>query len=469
MSATGPGKLPSRGRVLVVEDEAYVRDSLTEILRERGYEIVEAGTAGDAVRVLAHAPIDVVLTDFRLPGADGLALVKQIQSTSPEVPVVVLTGQGTIASAVECLKSGASDYLLKPADPEALEVALERALAGRALRREVQYLRAAGREVEPLGQSPAWRRALEMIDAAAASDSIVLLRGESGTGKDLLARRLHQKSRRAAGPYIRVNGAAVPLELWESEFFGHRRGSFTGASADREGWFQLAHRGTLFLDEVGAMPPAAQPKLLRAIQDGEFHRLGEQQPTRVDVRIVAATNADLESEIKDGRFRADLYYRLNVLPIRVPPLRERPEDVAVLARAFAADVAARLGRPAPDLDEETLARLASYPWPGNVRELRSVIERALILHPGRGLAALDLAPEPVAPSSAADSAPGGPPAPDDLTLRESLNRLERSLLVEAHRRAHGVRREAARLLGIDARNLAYYCRKHGLDPDTLAE
>jgi len=469
MSTTGAGKVPSRGRVLVVEDEAYVRDSLTEILRERGYDIVEAGTASDAVRVLAHAPIDVVLTDFRLPGADGLALVKQIQSTSPDVPVVVLTGQGTIASAVECLKSGASDYLLKPADPEALEVALERALAGRALRREVQYLRAAGRETEPLGQSLAWRRALEMIDAAAASDAIVLLRGESGTGKDLLARRLHQKSRRAAGPYIRVNGAAVPLELWESEFFGHRRGSFTGASADREGWFQLAHRGTLFLDEVGAIPSAAQPKLLRAIQDGEFHRLGEQQSTRVDVRIVAATNADLESDVKDGRFRADLYYRLNVLQIRVPPLRERLEDIAVLARAFAADVAARLGRPAPDLDAETLARLASYPWPGNVRELRSVIERALILHPGRGLAALDLAPEPVAPSPAADAAPGGPPAPDDLTLRESLNRLERSLLVEAHRRAHGVRREAARLLGIDARNLAYYCRKHGLDPDTLAE
>jgi two-component system response regulator AtoC len=469
MSTAGAGKPTPRGRVLVVEDEVYVRDSLTAILRERGYDVVEAGTVADAVRVLGQAPIDVVLTDFRLPGADGLALVKQVQASAPDVPVVVLTGQGTIASAVECLKAGASDYLLKPADPEALEVALERALAGRALRREVQYLRAAGRETEPLGESPAWRRALEMIDAAAASDSIVLLRGESGTGKDLLARRLHQKSRRATAPYIRVNGAAVPLELWESEFFGHRRGSFTGASADREGWFQLAHRGTLFLDEVGAMPSEAQPKLLRAIQDGEFHRLGEQQPTRVDVRIVAATNADLESDIKEGRFRADLYYRLNVLQIRVPPLRDRPDDIALLARAFAADVAARMGRPAPELDEETLARLRSYPWPGNVRELRSVIERALILHPGRGLAALDLAPEPVAPAPSAETAAGGSAAPDELTLRENLNRLERSLLVEAHRRAHGVRREAARLLGIDPRNLAYYWRKHGLDPDTLTE
>ncbi len=470
MSSSSPaaGKPTPRARVLVVEDEVYVRDSLTAILRERGYEIVEAGTVAEALHVLGQAPIDVVLTDFRLPGADGLVLVKQVQASAPDVPVVVLTGQGTIASAVECLKAGASDYLLKPADPEALEVALERALAGRALRREVQYLRGTGREAEPLGESPAWRRALEMIDAAAASDSIVLLRGESGTGKDLLARRLHQKSRRGAGPYIRVNGAAVPLELWESEFFGHRRGSFTGASADREGWFQLAHRGTLFLDEVGAMPAGAQPKLLRAIQDGEFHRLGEQQPTRVDVRIVAATNADLESDIKEGRFRADLYYRLNVLQIRVPPLRERADDIELLARAFAAEVAARVGRPAPALDGETLARLRSYPWPGNVRELRSVIERALILHPGRGLAALDLAPEPVSSAMSADSAAGSV-APDELTLRENLNRLERSLLVEAHHRAHGVRREAARLLGIDPRNLAYYWRKHGLDPDSLTE
>jgi len=467
MSTTG-GVKSTRGRVLVVEDEAYVRESLTEILRDQGYEVAEAGTVAEAMSLLARAPVDVVLTDFRLPDADGLDLVRQVQALSPDVPVVVLTGQGTIASAVECLKSGASDYLLKPADPEALEVALDRAMAGRALRREVQYLRtAAGRDVAPIGSSPAWRRVLEMVDAAALTDSAVLLRGESGTGKELLARRLHQKSRRAAGPYVRVNGAAIPLEMWESEFFGHRRGSFTGASADREGWFQVAHRGTLFLDEVGAMPAEAQPKLLRTIQDGEFHRLGDQQPTRVDVRIVAATNADLEADIKDGRFRADLYYRLNVLQILVPPLRDRPEDIPLLARSFAGDVAARVGRPAPDLDAETIARLRAYSWPGNVRELRSAIERALVLHPGRGLAALDLAPEPVAPPASADAASAE--GSETLALRDNLNRLERSLLVEAHRRAHGVRREAARLLGIDARNLAYYCRKHGLDFDSLAE
>jgi two-component system response regulator AtoC len=453
-----------RGRVLVVEDEAYVRESLAEILRERGYQPVEASTLAEGLGAVGTLPIDVVLTDFRLPDGDGLQLVRQARDLAPEVPVVVLTGQGTITSAVECLKSGASDYLLKPADPEALEVALERALAGRALRREVRYLRGAvDREREPLGESAAWRRVLEMVDAAAATDSVVLLRGESGTGKDLLARRLHQKSARAEAPYVRVNCAAVPTDMWESEFFGHRKGSFTGASADRDGRFQLAHRGTLFLDEVGAMPAETQAKLLRVIQDGEVHRLGDRQPVRVDVRIVAATNADLEAAIKEGRFRSDLYYRLNVLPILLPPLRERPDDVALLARAFVREVAARLGRPAPELDADTVSRLRAYSWPGNVRELHSVIERALVLHPRQGLAALDLAPEPVhadAPEPAAAASPG-----DDLNLRTSLNRLERSLIVEAQRRSRGVRREAARLLGVDARNLGYYFRKHGLDPD----
>jgi two-component system, NtrC family, response regulator AtoC len=467
------GAGPGQGKVLVVEDEAYVRESLAEILRERGYEAVVAATLAEGISLLATLPVDVVLTDFRLPDGDGLELVRQARELAPEVPVVVLTGQGTITSAVECLKSGASDYLLKPADPEALEVALERALAGRALRREVRYLRGAvDREREPLGESAAWRRVLEMVDAAAATDAAVLLRGESGTGKDLLARRLHQKSARAPFPYVRVNCAAVPTDMWESEFFGHRKGSFTGASADRDGRFQLAHRGTLFLDEVGAMPVETQAKLLRVIQDGEVHRLGDRLPVRVDVRIVAATNADLEAFIKEGRFRSDLYYRLNVLQIALPPLRERTDDIAPLARVFAREVAARLGRPAPDIDEETVARLRAYAWPGNVRELRSAIERALVLHPRQGLAALDLAPEPMGMDPAATETPGtaaAPSAASDLNLRHSLNRLERSLIVEAHRRSAGIRREAARLLGVDARNLAYYFRKHGLDPDAAVD
>jgi len=456
----------SRGRVLVVEDEAYVRDSLVEILRARRFDATAAGSVAEAVAHLARAPVDVVLSDLRMPGADGLDLVRRMQTTSPEVPVVILTGHGNVASAVECLKAGASDYILKPAEPEALEVALERALYGRALRREVKYLRStvAAQSEVAVGDSPPWRKVVAMIEAAAPTDSVVLLTGESGTGKELLARRLHALSPRASGPFVKVNCAAVPLEMWESEFFGHRKGSFTGASTDREGRFQLADRGTLLLDEVGAMPAAGQAKLLRVIQDGEFERLGDEQATRVNVRVVASTNSDLEAEVHAGRFRADLFYRLDVVRIDVPPLRERRDDIPPLARYFADQIAQKLGRSAPDLTSWTLGRLAAYHWPGNVRELRNVIERAMILDPARGLETLDLAP-----ASSVPPAEGAPLAERELNLRDALNKLERELLLQAHRRAEGVRKEAARLLGIDPRNLSYYMKKHDLDADAIEE
>jgi two-component system response regulator HydG len=447
-------------RVLVVEDEPYVRDSLLELLRARGFEVVGATGVADAQRQLERSPVDVVLTDLKMAGLTGLDLVNRMQTSSPGVPVIVLTGHGSVAAAVECLKAGAADFILKPADPQALEVSIERALEARALRREVAYLRGTvASEERPLGTSPAWMKVISMVEAAAPTDSTVLLRGESGTGKELLARLIHKLSARANGPYIRVNCAAVPIEIWESEFFGHRKGAFTGASSDREGRFHLADGGTLFLDEVGAMPAPAQAKLLRAIQDGEFDRVGDEQPTRVDVRFVAATNSDLEAEIKAGHFRDDLYYRLAVLQIRVPALRERPEDIPLLAERFAAEVASRLGREAPDVGPETAARLKSYSWPGNVRELQNVIERALILNPRQGLAELDIAPEAGVSSRNAHESAG------DLNLRDVLNRHERELLTEAQHRAKGVRKEAARLLGIDPRNLNYYLRKHGLDAD----
>jgi DNA-binding NtrC family response regulator len=450
----------TRGRVLVVEDEAYVRDSLVAVLRAGGYEVNAAASVAEGVALLAKAPVDVVLSDLRMPEADGLVLVRRMQASSPETPVIILTGHGNVASAVECLRAGASDYILKPADPEALEVALQRALEGRSLRREVRYLRGAvAPAADPVGESAAWRRVMAMVAAAAPTDSTVLLLGESGTGKELLARIVHRLSPRASGPFVRVNCAAIPLEMWESEFFGHRKGSFTGAAADREGRFHLAHRGTLLLDEVGAMPTAGQAKLLRAIQDGEFDRLGDDEPTRVDVRIVASTNSDLADEVKQGRFRADLFYRLNVVRIDVPALRERKEDIDLLARLVVEEVSARLGRPAPEIGPETLARLRAYSWPGNVRELRSVIERALILDPAHGLDSFDLLPAPAAgPLAAAEAAPGE----RELNLREALHRLEKEMLLEAQRRTGGVRKDAARLLGIDPRNFAYYLRKHGL-------
>ena len=454
-----------RGRVLVVEDEPYVRDSLGKLLAARGFEVTMADGVDAALQSLAKTSVDLVLTDLTMPGASGLDLLRRVRESSPRLPVVVLTGYGTVASAIECLKAGAADYILKPADPDALEVACERAMRQRALEREVDYLRSAGRaETElPLGQSAAWLETLRLVRAAAPTDSTVLLTGESGTGKEVLARLIHERSARSERAFVRVNCAAIPLEMWESEFFGHRRGAFTGASADRDGRFRLAHEGTLFIDEIGAMPLEAQAKLLRVIQDGEFQRLGDERATLVDVRIVAATNSDLESDVAAGRFRADLYYRLNVVRVAVPPLRDHKEDIPLLAAHFVSDVAGRLRRPAPALSPEAMAELMAYDWPGNVRELANVIERALVLSPDGGLSALNLSPVQgaAAPAKAAD-------APDDLDLRRALGRTERALLVEALRRSAGVRKEAARLLGIDQRNLGYSLRKHSVDPDAPA-
>jgi DNA-binding NtrC family response regulator len=486
-----PEARPPRGRVLVVEDEAYVRRSLGELLGARGFDVEVAESVTQAMNALARLPVDVVLTDLRMPAVTGLDLVHRVQGASPDVPVVILTGHGTIASAVECVRAGASDYILKPADPDALEVALDRALATRALKREVDYLRGGADDPDvPVGESRPWLEVVRLARAAAQSDAGVLLLGESGTGKELVARMIHRLSPRATGPYVRVNCAATPLEMWESEFFGHRKGSFTGAVADREGRFRLAHRGTLFMDEVGAMPLQAQAKILRVLQDGEFDRLGDERPTRVDVRIVAATNSDLDAEVRAGGFRQDLFYRLNVLRIDLPPLRSRPEDVPLLTERFVRRIAARLGRPAPAVGPGALEALASYSWPGNVRELQNVLERALILAPGDRLDRIEL-PRPGTPPgpAAADgagsprergawggAAGGGPPgggpevggAPGgagELNLRAALLRREREAVLEALRRARGVRKEAARLLGIDQRNLAYYFRKHAIDPD----
>jgi len=453
-----------RGRILIVEDEAYVRESLGALLGARGFDVHLAASLDAALDALARAPIDAVLSDLRMPGGDGLELTRRIADLFPEVPVVILTGFGTIASAVACLKAGASDYILKPADPDALETAIERNLATRTLKREVAYLRdGMGRLPEgeaPIGESPVWLDAMKKIRQAAATDATVLLLGESGTGKEVLARILHRLSPRAHAPYVRVNCSAVPMEMWESEFFGHRKGSYTGATSDREGRFRLADHGTLFMDEIGTMPLPAQAKILRVLQDGEFDRLGDEQPTKVDVRVVAATNSDIDADVAAGRFRQDLFYRLNVVRIEVPPLRRRVEDIPLLAARFAKEIAARLGRPEPRIDAEVVADLQAYAWPGNVRELRNVVERAMILSPGDALVSLDLPPVEGLASRAGEAA-----GASELNLRAAIGRREKEIVIEALKRSGGVRKEASRLLGIDQRNLGYYLRKHGIDPD----
>lgn len=460
-----PTRTPFRGSVLVVEDEAYVRESLRDMLDARGYETNSAPSVESALEVLARTPVDVVLTDLKMPGAGGLDLIQAVRKQFPDLPIVVLTGFGTISSAVECVRAGASDYILKPTDPDALQVALDRAVKARALVREVTYLRRVESESTlsadeiPVGSSPAWMQVMSMVRAAAGSDSTVLVLGESGTGKEVVAKLLHRLGARATGPYVRVNCAAIPLEMWESEFFGHRKGSYTGATADREGRFRLADRGTLFMDEVGSMPPPAQAKLLRVLQDGEFDRLGDEKPTRVDVRIIAATNSDLEADIAAGRFRQDLFYRLNVVRIEIPPLRNRPDDIPFLAEKFIREISTRLGRPSPSITATASDALLSYSWPGNIRELRNVIERALILNPGVTLQLPDL------PAVAEPTGTVAAPHDADLNLRSTLGRREKEVVIEALKRSGGVRKEAARLLGIDQRNLGYYLRKHAIEPD----
>ncbi|HVR29403.1 MAG TPA: sigma-54 dependent transcriptional regulator [Thermoanaerobaculia bacterium] len=447
------------GTVLVVDDEVYVRDSLASVLSRRDFAVRTAAGMAEALAADNLAGVDAVVTDLKLRGEDGLALVKALAAQDTPVPVIVLTGYGTVASAVECMQAGAYHYLLKPTDPVALALVLERALGEAKARRELDYLRSGGARREgrgPLGVSEGWRRVVELAEVAAPVDTSVLLLGESGTGKEEVAKLLHSRSRRAAAAFVPVNCAAIPPELFESEFFGHRRGAFTGAVADREGRFRVAHTGTLFLDEVDALPPPAQAKVLRVLQDGEFERVGDSRSTRVDVRLICATNVDLAAEVEAGRFRPDLYYRINVMPIRIPPLRERREDVEVLAEAFRAEFAARFAKEVRGIDPDALELMRRYAWPGNVRELRNVLERGVLLAAGMEITPADL------PFSGEVAPLDEPPEGSEFDLRSSLFRAERRLLEAALERTGGVRREAARLLGVDERNMAYYLRKHDL-------
>ncbi|HVS63811.1 MAG TPA: sigma-54 dependent transcriptional regulator [Thermoanaerobaculia bacterium] len=448
-----------RATVLLIDDEDYVRESLAELLVRRGYEVREAVSGDEALEHRRAEGVDAVVCDLRMPGTTGKELVAALAEAAPGTPVLMLTAHGTVRSAVECLRAGAADYLLKPVDADELELAIERSLDGAARSRELRYLRAGRvREGQRLvGGSPGWLRLLETVEQVAPSDSPVLFIGESGTGKEEVARYLQARSRRRDHAFVAVNCAAIPGELFESELFGHRRGAFTGAVADREGRFRVAHRGTLFLDEINSLSTTAQAKLLRVLQDGAFERVGDSHPTRVDVRIVCAANVELEKEVEAGRFRADLFYRINVITLRLPPLRDRPGDVRLLASAFVDELSAKLGRRTPAIGGDAMAALEAYGWPGNVRELRNVIERAILLAPGESIEAASL---PFVVASPADGAE--PAVSDDLDLKRRLKRAERDTLVAALERARGVRRQAAGLLGIDERNLAYYLRKHDL-------
>ncbi len=441
-------------RILLVDDEADTLDACTQILRKDGCLVETATSAQEAVRLLHARPFDLAITDLKMPQVDGLELLKAIKRIDPEMAVVIITGYATVETAVASMKEGAYDYIPKPFTPDELRLVVRNALERQELAGENADLRerlSASREALLVGASPAIQRVQQLIARVAETDSTVLILGETGTGKELVARAIHARSRRAAAPLITVNCAALPSELLESELFGHERGAFTGAIRRRRGSFELAHRGSLFLDEVGALAPALQVKLLRALQEGEVSPIGSERSLRVDVRILAATNRDLAQATREGTFRDDLFYRLNVVPIQTPPLRERKEDIPLLAEHFLAKYGRKLQKRVRGITPAALELLLAYDWPGNVRELEHSVERALILSEGdmldwESFAHLAPAARRARPGLPGARRPAGALA--DPTELPSLEKVERDYILEVLQATRWNRKRASEILGI---------------------
>jgi len=459
-------------RILFVEDDAAGREMGLFNLRRAGYEVEAAPTGDAALAVFAPGRFDLVVTDIRMPGISGMDLLQRVKEQDPDVPVIVVTAYGNLELAVAAMKAGAADFIGKPFNRDHLLLAVRRALEGRSLRRELRSLRirAAGVERSIVARSAAMRRVLDLTDRVARSDATVLVTGESGTGKELVARRIHVRSPRAEGPFVVLNCAAVPGELLESELFGHEKGAFTGAHRARPGRFRQADGGTLFLDEVGELPLPLQGKLLRVLQEKVVDVVGRDTPVAVDVRVVAATNRDLPALVREGRFREDLLYRLHVFELRVPPLRERPEDIEPLVRHFVARFA---GDRDVAIPEPVLAELRRRPWPGNVRELENACERLVILcaddtldpadlPPARG----GLVPPPSAPASTAPlTLDEWPPLPEGGL---SLVDLEKRVIERVLARQAGNVSAAARYLRVPRHILTYRMQKYGIRREDAA-
>ncbi len=446
-----------RGTLLIVEDDDEMRSYLQEELAERGYEVFGAAGGEEALERAAHADVDVVITDLMMPEMKGSELLEKMHARDRDLPIVIITAFGSIDSAVDAIKAGAYHYLAKPFRFEQLLATVEGALREKRLKDELRRLRDAfeERRFTIVAHSPSMKKVLDLIQRAAAAGTPVLLTGESGTGKELLARALHSESPRRTGPFLAVNCSAIPETLLESQLFGHRRGAFTDAREDRRGLFQEAGGGTILLDEIGDMPRSLQGKLLRVLQEKEVHPIGAPAPVQVDVRIVAATNRDLEVLVADGRFRNDLYYRLNVITIRVPALRERSEDLVPLVAHFLEKHGRRLGRSGCTLSSEAMDVLRRHPWPGNVRELENAIERALVLGRDDVLWVGDL------PETFRSRATGAPRLDGQPV---SLSEVEREYILKTLRAVRGNKAAAARVLGVDRKTLYRKLDLYGIRP-----
>ena len=444
--------------VLVVDDEPGMRMALQANFQREGWMVQTAAGAAEAVRKFAQYRFPLVVTDVRMPDGDGLQVMRSVRSSAPGTAVIILTAFGSVPEAVEAMHNGACDYLMKPFSFDQLQSSV-----GRVMQRIQQPAAVADADnVEIIGASAALRETLERARQAARTDADVLIEAESGAGKELVARFIHEVSNRRSRPFVAVNCAALPEHLLESELFGHVKGAFTGATAAKPGKFELADGGTLLLDEIGEMPLALQPKLLRVLQEREFERLGDTRAVRISIRIIATTNAPLFRMVEEGAFRPDLYYRLNVIPISVPPLRERLEDIASLAEHFAAKYAAAAGQAKPLLDPEFVAGLEKHQWPGNVREFSNFMRRVLVLGNGGVIGAEYLGPDFLA-------SPASGPA-NDVVLRPgvAMRDVEKRLLETTLQATHGNRTRAAELLGISLRTIRNKIREYGLPPRRYA-
>lgn len=459
----------SKPSILVVEDEPKLRRLLELQLTDEGFRVRSVDNAEAGLQLAGKEPFDLVLSDYKLPGMTGVEFLQALKRVNSNLPVIIMTAYGTVEAAVEAMKAGASDYVLKPFSLAELVLVIRKELAARELRDENRALREAlGKRYEyknVVAHSGKMQAVLALVERVSATNATVLLGGESGVGKDLIARAIHEHSQRASGPFVKINSTAIPENLLESELFGYEKGAFSGATTSKPGKFELADKGTLFLDEIGDVPPATQVKLLRVLQDREFERLGGTKTLKVDVRLIAATNRDLRAAIEEGAFREDLYYRLNVVAIDIPPLREHKEDIPALANFFLDKFARESNQPVRKLKPEVLGKLIDYHWPGNVRELENIITRAATLAPGDVLDAADIHFDSESPSRRAGSNVS-PVLPAGMTLEG----WEEEMIREALRQANGNKSQAARALGLSRNALRYRLSKMGVpDPDDGAE